>query len=326
MNKLTQKIVAMKKFIAFICISALLVGCGKTPYEKGQKLAEEYDACLDEYLKDSEQVGEDFAEKIPGKYDSRVKAMEDYLSQQRECYHDHLKKWQKLDEKTNKVRRGVKSIAELEEFESGLSNRQMAVFTYEPDIETVNVPSALTQQLRTIVPDKPDEHQIMRDLVGHSLLEGKEDGYYPHSWKWDIKEGGISDLKIIETKENNNERYVVLVSMRLSSDTRAFDAKTVVGYTLGDISDWNIEYVNSKGLDIVKTHKYDDCVKCYVSRGTFSGGLFAENNCDIALEVAGRELEYSGQWRKFCRLVPPHQQVRISYSETDFRVDYIERP
>lgn len=56
------------------------------------------------------------------------------------------------------------------------------------------------------------------------------------------------------------------------------------------------------------------------------GNLVAENNCEIALEVAGRELNCSKEWVTFCCVIPPHQEKVISNNDTDFRVDYIERP
>jgi len=316
----------MKRLLLYAIISFFLYGCGMNPYQQGIKLAEEYDKCLSAYYDALEQAGENFADRLPGKYDSRAKAINDYMALLCECHDEYLKQWNALENKESKVRKSVKSTADLSEFDSGLSTRDMRVFASEPCLETVEISPAVLKQVRQINPPKPDEVQMTADLVGHTLSEGKENGYYPQSWKWKILENGVSNLKITNVQESSSTRYVVTVSMRVSSDTRAYDAKALVSYVLGDISDWQIEFVQSQGLDIVKTHRYDDCVKCYITRSLIGRGLDAENNCEIALEVAGRELNCLGEWVTFCRIVPPHQSTRISYNDTDFRVDYIERP
>lgn len=302
------------------------MGCSVSPYQKGIKLSEEYDGCIDAYFKASAKVGDDFAQELPGKYTSRTAAMEEYIGLLRECHQTYLKKWNSIEAKETQIRKKAKSTSDLKEFESGLATREVHVFVNEPDIETVEISPAVLQKVKQIFPPKPDETQISKDLVGHTLSEGKENGYYPQSWKWKILDDGVSDLKILSIEENSNNRYVVSVSMRLSSDTRAYDAKALISYILDDISDWKIEFIQSKGMDIVKTHRYDDCIKCSIKRGWLMGNLVAENNCEIALEVAGRELNYSKEWVTFCCVIPPHQEKVISNNDTDFRVDYIERP
>lgn len=316
----------MKKVFVYLTTALLLSACGSSPYQKGMKLAAKYDACVDDYFKALDQVGEDFAGQLPGKYTSRTKAMEDYLQLLQECHQKYMEKWGKIYSEEQQMRKKMKTSTDKVEFETGIqTDRDCYTFASVPDLETMDISASVLQQVRKIIPPKPDAAQITLDLVGHSLSEGKEDGYYPQSWTWKISEGGVSDLKVISTKENTNSRYTINVTMRLSSETRAYDAKATVSYVLDDICDWKIENVHSLGMDIVKTHRYDDCVKCYYTKG-LAGGLTAENNCEIALEVAGKELTYSGKWEKFCCVVPPHTQARISWSETDFIVDYVERP
>ena len=317
----------MRKNILGVVGCLLFVGCSVNPYEKGADLASGYDACVSSYIAAAEQIGDDFAGQIPGNYQSRAKAVEDYLSLVDECYMDYLRKWQKIEAKERTVRKSLKSASELADFESGLaSNRVNHSFVVEPDANNIEIPAPVIKQLRTIFPPKPGDNQIIVDLVGHSLSEGKSNGYYPQSWRWIIEENSISDFKIISTEEDSKNRYTILTTMRLCSDTRAYDTKAQISYILDDLHDWTIEFVQSKGMDIVKTHRYDDCVKCYISRGGLIGNLLAENNCEIALEVAGRELNHSGEWVTFCCIVPPHQQKVISNNDTDFRIDYIERP
>lgn len=314
----------MIKLIRYISISLLCVGCSANPYEQGAQLAAKYDECVAEYDKAFERVGEDFARQIPGNYNSRTKAMEDYIRMLSDCHKEYLCKWRDVAQEERKIRKEMKSVADLSDFETGLtSNRENDIFCNEPNLETMPISPAILKQVRAIIPPKPTEQQITKDMVGHSLSEGKRDGYYPQWWKWEIKEDGISELHILSVEENTNSRYTVIVAMYLNSDTRAFNAKAQVSYSLSDISDWQIEFVQSKGMDIVKTHRYDDCVRCYFGLGR---SVIAENNSEIALEVAGRALYYSGEWSTFCAVIPPHQYTTVSYNRADFRVDYVERP
>lgn len=316
----------MKKHLLFFIVMFVCVGCQVSPYERGVSLADEYNKCLSSYFNALDEVGEDFANKVPGSYVSRKAAIEDYLSLMRECHQEYLDKWEKIELEELKVRKSFKSMTDVAEFDAALSgNQEMCIFCYEPDAETADLSKSVLMNVRKIIPQKPTERQIQQDLVGHSLSEGKTDGYYQQSWKWTIAENSISDFKILSVDENSNSRYAITVSMRLSSDTRSYDAKAIVRYKLDDINDWEIEFIQSLGMDIVKTHQYDGCVRCYFGGG-IAGGLYAENNCEIALEVAGRELAYGGKWVKFCCIVPPYQSKRISYYDDDFIVDYIERP
>lgn len=310
----------MKRLFSFLTVVLLLAACGGNPYQKGQKLASKYDACMEDYFNALVQVGEDFSGKLPGNYNSRTKAMEDYLQLLRECHQTYLEKWEKIDAEERHICKKLKSSDERSEFESGLlSDRECYAFASVPDMETIEISPAVLQQVRKIIPPKPNETQIALDLVGHSLSEGKEDGYYPQSWTWKISEGGVSDLKIVSTEENTNSRYTITVTMRLSSETRAYDTKAQVSYVLGDVSDWEIEFIHSLGMDIVKTHTYDNCIRKRVS----DSYLYLENNCDIPLEVGGKYL-YADQWHPFRKLIAPHdQESEFGY---DFQIDYIERP
>lgn len=315
----------MRKYLLFVIVMFACIGCQVSPYEKGVSLADEYNNCLSSYFNALDEVGEDFANKVPGSYISRKAAIEDYLSLMRECHQEYLDKWGKIELKEQKIRKGFKSMADVSEFEAALSeNQEMRVFCYEPDAETVDLSKSVLMNVRKIIPQKPTEQQIQQDLVGHSLSEGKMDGYYQQSWKWTIAENSISNFKILSVDEDSNSRYAITVSMRLNSDTRSYDTKAAVCYKLDNINDWEIEFIQSQGMNIVKTHQYDNCVRCYFGGGIING-LYAENNCEIALEVAGRNLAYDN-WEKFCCIVPPHQSKLIRYSSNDFIVDYIERP
>ena len=316
----------MKKIYNCLILCVLLIGCSVSPYQQGVEYANEYDACVGECIFAYEQVLEEFIDKIPGGYTSRNQVIEDYLKLQEECHAGFAKKWKEIETNVLETRKEMESASELYDFENGLANREHCAFLPVPDLKTIEISPMMKKRISQIIPPRPNEAQIVWDLVGHTLSEGKEKGYYPQYWNLKIEENSISDFKIIQIEEDTNSRFRILATMRLNTETRAYDAKVQISYMLEDIYDWKIEFVQSKGLDIVRTHRYDSCIKCYISKGLVWGALYAENNCEIALEVAGRELTYSGEWVTFSSIIPPHEKVKISNNDYDFVVDYVERP
>lgn len=311
----------MKKFLFMALVLILCGSCGVKPYEKGVSLAEEYNSCVSGYDKALEQTGSDFAATVKDKYKSRSKAVEDYFQELKKCHKKFLSKWNEIEEKERKTLNEFGTGSDASEFQSGLKNsRTSSAFVKEPDTKTVQIPSSVMQQIRTIIPPKPDGNQIVRDLTGHKLSEGKTNGYYSQSWYWVIEENEISDFKIVSVEENTDSRYVVSVSMKLSSKTRAYTAKAQVTYVLDDIKDWNIEFVRSLGMDIVKTGRYNECISTHKD-GSF---YYIENNCEITLEVAGRYIGSDKSWNVFRETVDPHGSVHL-YTE-EIETDYIERP
>ena len=182
---------------------------------------------------------------------------------------------------------------------------------------------------------KPDETRIASDLIGRQLTEGKENGYYPKSWTWKIEEGEISNLKILSVEESTSTYYRVVISMRLSGATRSFDCKAEVSYKQDDSSGWQIEMVKSLGMDIVKTHHYDECIEITFDAGfqiySIEDGpdytMNIYNKSDVSLEVAGKYRSYYDNcWTKFCTVVPPNSTKPIQHTRKETpQIDYVER-
>lgn len=109
---------------------------------------------------------------------------------------------------------------------------------------------------------KPNIEQIKHDLVGHSLSEGVNEGYYPSFWKWTIREGEISNFCIERVVEDSFAEYEFVSSMRLTSRAgKSFDAKVRLCYVFSETQGWNLQFVQSQGMHVVKTGKYNDCIK-----------------------------------------------------------------
>ena len=180
---------------------------------------------------------------------------------------------------------------------------------------------------------KPTSSQIANDLVGIRLKEGKTDGWYSDDWHWDVKKGQIKALKILSTLENDKPNYCVLALIRLQSDVNAYNAKVKIRYRFNfDKNKWEMEYAFSKGMDIVKTHKYDDCLSFSIVDDGWGGVnmLQIKNNSGIELGCAGY-IKAGGEWRKFAVLIEPYQVGGVGGTfgggnVTQYKIEFIERP
>lgn len=185
------------------------------------------------------------------------------------------------------------------------------------------IPEPVMAKVRTIIPSKPNILQIQKDLVGHSLSEGVEDGYYSSGWRWVIKDGEISNFHIESVLSDTPKEYLFVANMRLTNEVgKSFDAKVKVRYVLPQNDDWAIEFVQSLGLSIVRTQVYLNCIRTNLD--SYWSVLRIENNCDTALEVGLKILKYN-EWKKTSTIINPHDSESL-YSVNDFRIDYVSIP
>ena len=182
-----------------------------------------------------------------------------------------------------------------------------------------SLPANVVTALKSINPKRPDLEQIQKDLGNASLTEGKDNGYFKPNWTLSAKDFRVSDLKITETIADDKTNYTVLISAKLVSDARSYDVKAKVAYKLPEIDDWKIDFVQSLGVDIVKTHKYDECIK-----PTETNVVYFRNECDKALQVAVELLFSGGEKRKDNVIVPPHANSSGWYGVYEYKIDWIE--
>lgn len=181
-------------------------------------------------------------------------------------------------------------------------------------------------------PPKPNINQIKKDLVGFELTEGFEDGWYSKDWRWTIEEGEIQALKIKEVVANTNTDYCIVVLMRLQSKVNSYNTKAKVNYHLDKTNKWKIEFVVSQGMQIIQTHKYDDCLSFAIVDDGWGGvnALQIKNKSGIELGCAGF-IKASGKWRKFAVILDPYQSGTVGGtfgggSVTNYKIEFIERP
>ena len=185
---------------------------------------------------------------------------------------------------------------------------------------SVNTPS------QTVKLSKPDANQIQNDLIGHSLSEGIENGYYPSYWKWNIERGEISNFRILSVDRDDATDYELTISMRLTAMSgKAFDTKAKVLYVSRGSMGWQMEYVQSLGMDIVKTGRYNSCITSEYD--DWHDATFIRNACEIPIEVGGKRYAWMTSGRKECirfsEVISPHSSVKV---HDLLSIDYCEVP
>lgn len=178
----------------------------------------------------------------------------------------------------------------------------------------------------------PTKTAISRDLVGRRITEGRDNGYFAPDWSWTIESGEISNLKIESTKtESDYCSFVVTMTLKSQSCPTKFSAKVQMEYTLSNKS-WHLYMVNSKGVSIIKTGRYKDCISTKIDDDGWGGVncLKIKNNTDSSLIVGGEYITtYSTEWHKFSVVVPGLKVMGVGGtlgggSVSDYHIHFVE--
>lgn len=180
------------------------------------------------------------------------------------------------------------------------------------------------------IPPKPNKSQIAKDLVGYKLSEGFDDGWFAKDWYWPIKSGQIKTMEIKQVVRDTNNEYCIIALLCLQGEVSSFNAKVKVNYVLNKQNNWQIEFVNSMGMSIVKTHKYDDCMQySIVDDGWGVDCLEIKNNCSVELAVAGWFYTMD-EWHKFAIKIDGNETSSVGGTfgggnVKKFKVEFVER-
>lgn len=226
----------------------LHVSCS-SPENEGKELAQCMNECAESFIKEKQKAETDFVNHFDASdYSSRTEALEAYdqvmievLDEYNSCHDEVVVQRSKV---AGNYANDYKKLSAFEtayerNVDSELSNRLMDAIT-----ET-EYPVAVLAKVKTVIPVKPDEAQIQKDLVGHKLYEGfeKEKCWFREDHSWEIGEYEIHDFKIEEVLRDDVKEYTFVVTMRLVSELNAFDARAKVSYWLPEAKDWRIEFV-----------------------------------------------------------------------------------
>lgn len=183
----------------------------------------------------------------------------------------------------------------------------------------------------TVRTAKPGTARIARDLVGHTLSEGLENGYHYEGWTWRIEQGEISDLAIEQVVQDGNGVYRIIASMKLSAGYYAYDTRAEIAYTLSPQGQWQFDYVVSLGMRVIATHQYDNCIRAAVVEDGWGGTycLSLRNISELTLVVGG-SIFTGGSWRHFSQIVAPQSEktvggLMMGGSVESYTIDFIVR-
>lgn len=183
----------------------------------------------------------------------------------------------------------------------------------------------------------PTKSVIATDLIGRKLSEGRDNGYFQPDWRWTIEPGEISGLKI--KSQNVSDDYcsfVVTMTLKSQDCPTKYFATVQVDYSLNK-KRWQLTLVKSKGISIVKTERYLDCISTKIDDDGWGGVncLKIKNNIDSPLLVGGiyRARNYveneTPEWHKFSVVVDGLKTVGIGGTfgigdVADYRIHFVE--
>jgi len=321
----------IKNKLFFIGIAIILVACSPSPEADGKKAYQKFDDCETEFHKNLTKESQRFVSNFAGfGFTTRIEAREkseavlegvvrsfescnqraeqDY-TKLKSKYVGHREKTEKFDYAYNASRSFNKSK-----------------LTFElPNQDEIN------KLILGIIPSKPNLEKIRTDLAGRRIRE-QPDGYRPQTWSLEIKRDEIKEIEIINERKQGDD-YLFEVRMILQGAGGANEALINIKYILRQNDDWTIDFLESKQLNVVKTGKYDNCIK--IERGYNNEGLGFFNHCDVALAVGGVVfVKRDRQWRKFYTVVDGNNKYAKSWydldffspSISDFKIHFIERP
>lgn len=177
----------------------------------------------------------------------------------------------------------------------------------------------------------PTLQQLKGDLIGRKLTE-PQPGYHKQDWYWMIEAGEIQNISIKNQYYNNNS-YVYSLDLSL----HAIDGTGVTYRFMCDFvytkqgDNWVPSVLKSKGLEIVRTYLYDDCITSEKKGWPGEYEVEFTNSCDIDLVVGGIcQLEFSNKgWQKFSCVVPANGKKSIGGlfigSINKYKIHFVER-
>jgi len=313
-----------------------------SPENEGHKAAELLNDCNAKFVIEHDKLKVEFASKLNvSDFSSRSELKNRYFEARNELIEHNLNEAKRAEELAHQKENeylAANKREDLRRYKEALNknyNREItakAIAAQKDD----SLPSSVVSAVKQINPPRPDLKQIQKDLGSATLTEGKDDGYFASKWTLAAKDFRVTDLKITETVADDKTNYTVLVSARLVADARSYDIKAKVAYKLPEIDDWKLDFIQSLGVDIVKTHKYDDCIKHELSTANSAfvnqWKVHYKNECDKALEVGGQGLHAPGWFDaegklvkvKYAIIIAPHSEEWHGSYVKEYTIDWIE--
>jgi len=316
-----------------------------------------------EIIKEQNKAYESYIQKFDSySFKTRIEAREklnECLEKSKESFQKFETEARELENKAyeyrNKLRSKYETNREKEgKFSYAYNNYKPKERDSKPIQENIYIDyqGQIKTLIQSIIPLKPDLTQLKNDLVGKSIIgnplneymvaHSSNSDYYNRDFRVSIT--SLDNLKTVEilnvtdNSTNSGKEYVLNVHLILQKEFNQFDANVNVKYELKHNEDnWEFASIETKLMDIVRTDKYNNCIKSqYITKGGFgipSRHIEFTNSCDIDLVVMGKVSSYE-MGRKFNIKVPANgKAVLDNYTinsnqvlyVTDFVIHFIER-
>jgi len=318
----------MKKTLTgILLLFAFLASCS-SPESDGKKAAQKTCDCIDEYAGKLNKAYESYIEKFNSySFKTRIEAREKISRDVQEVEDEFIKSEEKSAAYRDKLNGKYLTNRENAIKFQYAYNTQYAAYS-APSVDTVTFQSRINSLVQTIIPPKPDLEKLKKGLIGRKIAEGI-DGYRGRDWYWEIK--SPNDLKSVEIKnaENRGDDYLLDVHIILRGENTDYEADVKIVYVLRQYDDWTIDIIETQNMQIVQTHRYDNCISVKLS----NDGLEVNNQCDVALLIGGSVLlDHYGEgieWKKFSQIAAANQTTYffLGYGKKqDYKIQFIERP
>lgn len=171
----------------------------------------------------------------------------------------------------------------------------------------------------------PTKDVIAKDLVGRKLSEGTDNGYFTSDWSWTIEQGQISNLTILSKSVTEDYcSFVVVMTLKRPLSPIRYNATVQVDYSLEN-KKWKPLLVKSKGVKVVNTGKYFDCISSKIDKSGWRSCLIIKNNIDSPLLVGLLiRKENSSEWEKFSVTIDGLKEVMVGAGYGGVRAEVID--
>ncbi len=322
----------MKTNILILLSLCLFVACS-SPESDGTKAAQKYCDCENIRMDNTHRVYQEFLQDFSSyNFTSRVEARDKIAELEKEIEVEYAANIKEADDFYQEISK--KYLTDFEKFpQFEYAFKQYYNANIEVDDSQLSVLlNQINRQIAVIIPQPPSADKMKKDLIGRTIKE-QEGGYHKYGWQWIIEEGEIKELDVIEKHSQGDKQMYKLRIVVQQPEGAAYEAVVNVTYQLLETDDdWSIEYMESLEVNIVKTGRYNNCIKHEIVAG---GWLFYRNPlqlinmCDVGLQVGGR-IRNGNDWEKFVINVESNETKSVnfgSYREVhEYIIDFIERP
>jgi hypothetical protein len=301
-----------------IVIAVALVSCS-SPEGDGRKAALDVNNCAEKCIESMQKLESEFVSNFnPHNYTWRSEAIDAYNKKFKRICDDYYRDLDAVLIRNSKLKgEYADNYKDLEKFDAAYEDAIDEDLSLKASnlILTETIPTAVIASINSIIPPKPDENRIKKDLEGHSISEGfdKKDCYFSEKWRRTFGEDvEIKELHLDEITQDDIREYSFVTTMILQEKYLSYNAKAQVYYTLQDGEDWKIEFVKSLGLKLIQTHKYDDCIRCVIEDDGWGGvdALFITNTSEVELLVIGHCVA-DNVYINFSKIIPPGEKGQV---------------